>query len=913
MKGATNLVQPPGPFVGREEALVSLERSLAGSRVVTLLGPGGVGKTRLAKQFGLSCTVRFGGGVWFCDLSSATTEVEIAVAVAEALDVQLQRTGAVAHLGRVLKEMRSVLLVLDNAEQAVGAVAGVVTAWRSASPATAFLVTSRRPLSIAGEVRQELAPLTLQHGVALFEDRITGTGGVVSDEDRVALQRLVARLDGIPLAIELAAGRLGAFTPAELLERLDERFRLLRSKRRDVSPRHATLDAAIDWSWRLLDPAERDALVQCAVFHGGFSMDAAEAVLQLEDPDAWVPDAIQALREHALLRAYPAPTFPKETRFRLYDSIRDFVEAKPECADRFGEAAQRHERWALGFAERCAARLDADAFASEGMRRLALERDNVLAVYRRGVKERPEAALRALLALDPLMHWSGSTALHLERLNEVLTQVDGVPAALVSRGRIARSLASVWCGDSASASVEIEGLVGALDDPALVAEALLCLSVAAHQQDALDDAARWAGDALKVGETHELKVVVAKAHARLAAALALKDPTLARIHYKEAVRVERSLGKRLGDSFGVTNLASSATEPAIAIAMMEDWLTVIGKVGAAVGGGELLGNLAASHARIGALGTAADIFERAIKMAEGSGNRRALVEHHSRLGAVRQAQGRREAARKHYDQAWRMARDEELSLQEASVRSAWASLLHEEGDIEGALAMYRGASDAIEGRDVPWLAGQIAARYGAALAEYGDTAAARQSFSAAASGLEAETDEHRALGIYKGFLEIGEHARKRAAKVLQLHQRTRAWRVSEDHSDDEVGLAARLLESGIARAARAAGSAESGLLATADGRWFSFQGTETDLSRRRALRLILKFLAEKREAAPGEDQSLYDLLEAGWPGERTLPEAGANRVYSAIRDLRKMGLRTVLIRMDAGYLLDPAVPLGWMD
>lgn len=292
-------------FVGRGDALQDLAtRFDQGARLVSVLGIGGTGKTRISLRYARSWLGAYPGGAWFCDLSQARSFDDIAHAVAHALDVPLGKTDPVEQLGAAIAGRGACLLILDNFEQVARHAESTVGRWMECAQEARFLVTTREVLGIVGEQAMALDPLPIAEGVSLFELRAQASGAYrPTDADRRALPALIALLDGLPLAIELAAPRVRVMPPRVLLERMSERFRLLvvPGGRRD---RQATLRATLDWSWDLLGAAERSALAQMAVFQGGFSLDMAESVIDLcaVERAPWVGDVLQWLVEKSLVR-----------------------------------------------------------------------------------------------------------------------------------------------------------------------------------------------------------------------------------------------------------------------------------------------------------------------------------------------------------------------------------------------------------------------------------------------------------------------------------------------------------------------------------------------------------------------------------------------------------------------------------
>jgi predicted ATPase/DNA-binding winged helix-turn-helix (wHTH) protein len=381
-------------FVGRTRELARLLEQLGNQGpLVTLVGPGGVGKTRLADEFAR----RFqdsGGDAVRCDLTAARDQAGVEFAVARVLGVS-----AGDGLETALRDLGPSLLILDNFEQVVDFAVTTVGRWRGLAPSTRFLVTSRAPLLLGAEVLIEVEPLPTQAAIAMLLDRASRHDAEwAAGVSRATLRTIVEQLDRIPLAIELAAARARLVGPAELLTRLSDRFRLLASRRRDLPDRHRTLDAAIRWSWDLLTPWEQDALAQLSVFRGGLTLESAEAVLDLTGhPEApWIPDVVASLRDHSLL-------FSGAPRLYLLESIREFAGARLEESEAAHAAAVRHAEYFAAFGE--PGRLGGLAGPSGVAlhRSLGRELDNLLAASRFAIDadmaETAGAAAQAALAV----------------------------------------------------------------------------------------------------------------------------------------------------------------------------------------------------------------------------------------------------------------------------------------------------------------------------------------------------------------------------------------------------------------------------------------------------------------------------------------------------------------------------------
>ncbi|MEL6349805.1 MAG: protein kinase, partial [Myxococcota bacterium] len=292
-----NLPAALDTFIGRETELAQLTEQLANSRLITVTGAGGIGKTRFVLQFSHQNRSSFPGGVFFCDLSEARDLEGIVFVVSQAMDIPLGRGDHLKQLGHAIAAHGRCLLVLDNFEQIAAFAPGTVERWLKEAPEARFVVTSRVLLEVSGEQTCRLQPLTEDAAVWMFVHRAQNKKRTfrLTDGNRDAVLQLVRQLDCLPLAIELACARIGIMTPEVMVKRMSRRFQLLASGKRNTAHRQATLRAAIDWSWALLEDWEKDAFAQCSVFEGGFTLEAAEAIIALDDDAPWPMDAIQSL------------------------------------------------------------------------------------------------------------------------------------------------------------------------------------------------------------------------------------------------------------------------------------------------------------------------------------------------------------------------------------------------------------------------------------------------------------------------------------------------------------------------------------------------------------------------------------------------------------------------------------------
>ena len=310
-------------FVGRQEPLLALAKKLEdGARLVSVLGMGGTGKTRLVTRFAWSWLGEFPGGVWFCDLSQARTVDGIHFAVAQGLDVPLGKTDPVLQLAHAIAGRGKCLVILDNFEQVARFAEQTLGRWLDRAPLARFVVTTREMLGIVGEETLALEPLDAVDGADLFLRRAIAARADYAPQtaEHRLITELVKVLDGLPLAIELAAARIRVMPLHVLSERMSSRFDVLRSRsgRRD---RQATLRAAFDWSWELLSGTERSTLAQLSVFEGGFTLEAAEMVVKPAGATSSTPivDLVQGLADKSLIRTLA------DARFDLLQSVRAYA------------------------------------------------------------------------------------------------------------------------------------------------------------------------------------------------------------------------------------------------------------------------------------------------------------------------------------------------------------------------------------------------------------------------------------------------------------------------------------------------------------------------------------------------------------------------------------------------------------
>jgi predicted ATPase/DNA-binding CsgD family transcriptional regulator len=357
-------------FVGRRREVAEMKRVLPAARLVTLTGTGGVGKSRLALRVAGQTQRAFADGVWLVDLAALQDRSLLERTVADAVGLRDQsarspREVLVGHL-----RDKQLLLVLDNCEHLVDRCAAWAAELLAAAPGLRILATSQHALRIQGEHLFGVSPLPLpdldrtpprelnrNEAIQLFVERATAVAPdfVVTDRDRTTLARICRRLDGLPLAIELAAARLRVLTPEQILHRLDDRFRLLSAGSRAVLPRHQTLRAVVDWSYELCSPPEQTLWARASVFAGGFDLAAAEAVCAGEgiDPDQMI-DLVAGLVDKSILTRQDQNHLVT-MRYRQLDTIRHYGQDRLRAASAHATLRRRHRDYYVVLAERSAA------------------------------------------------------------------------------------------------------------------------------------------------------------------------------------------------------------------------------------------------------------------------------------------------------------------------------------------------------------------------------------------------------------------------------------------------------------------------------------------------------------------------------------------------------------------------------
>jgi predicted ATPase/class 3 adenylate cyclase/predicted negative regulator of RcsB-dependent stress response len=609
-------------FVGRRGALQDMARHFdGGARLVSLLGIGGGGKTRLAQRFGWNWLGDFPGGVWFCDLSSATTLEGLLGAVAAGLDVPLGTDDPVAQLGHAIAGRGECLVVLDNFEQLSRHAEATLGRWLGRAAAARFLVTSREVLGLAGETTVVLPPMPVDEATRLFVRRAQAARSdfAPAGEELAAIEPLVRLLDGLPLAVELAAARVRTLSPRALLARMSERLRVLAGSGHRVD-RQATLRATFDWSWDLLTDADRWGLAQLAVFEGGVSLDAAESVLDLDAVAhaPWVVDVLQSLVDKSFVRSLGE-------RFELLGTVQEYAHQHLRGAGRLAgggpqallAAEQRHGTWYAQLA---------DSGSAESA---PTELDNLAAACRRAA-ERGDATV-------------------------AISALEGAWSVLALRGPFSAGVALATAvlemlPPQTPARARAEWVLG---------QALSLTGRRAEAQQRVEEALRRSreatgGDPRDAATACRLRVALATLLARQSQV----DEALSEL----ALAIESAA--RLGDAAlqcaALNGRGALRFEHGQLDAAAQDWqraLELAESSGLARWQGSLLGNLANLHASHGDLASALVSFERGLAITRQLGDRKSEGNTLANLCLLHHVQGQAEQALSSGDAALALARD----------------------------------------------------------------------------------------------------------------------------------------------------------------------------------------------------------------------------------------------------------------
>jgi predicted ATPase/DNA-binding SARP family transcriptional activator len=605
--GAPDLPVQLTSFVGREREIAAIRQAIGNARLLTLTGAGGSGKTRLALQVASQVEADFSEGVVWVEFAALTDPRLLPQQVTTVLGIRDEAgRSATAVLLDALRH-RSLLLILDNCEHLADACAALVDTLLRGCPGVRILATSREALGVAGERAWLVPPLSLPpadtdltpessmrcEAVQLFVARAQDAvpGFVLKRTNAAAVAHVCRRLDGLPLAIELAAARVKVLTPEQIAQRLDNAFALLTGGSRTALPRHRTLRAAVDWSYRLLSASEQVLLQRLSVFPGDFTLEAVEAICTDGDLEAWeVLELLARLVDRSLVVMREHVGF---ARYHLLETVRQYASERLRQPDgngvkracSAGQVERRHALYYADLAERAAEQLRRPG-QLESLAVLELEHDNLRGVLAWSLKgPDAELALRLCLALREFWRMHGHLSEGRRWMREALALS---PTADALRARVlvgAADLARLQ-GDHALARerlTEAEALARRVGDGTALAQALTSLGVQLVLQRDLPAARERFDEAIalhrELAASWGLTIALG---GRASVALAEGDLALARALRAEAAEVSRRAGDREGEAhalLGLGELARQQDDYASAGSAYERSLTLLRELG----------------------------------------------------------------------------------------------------------------------------------------------------------------------------------------------------------------------------------------------------------------------------------------------------------------------------------------------
>ena len=635
---------------------LQLARKLAdGARLVSVLGMGGTGKTRLVTRFAWTWLGDYPGGVWFCDLSQARTLDGIHFAVAQGLDVPLGKTDPVVQLAHAIAGRGRCLVILDNFEQVARHAEETLGRWLDRAAQAKFIVTTREVLGIVGEETMALAPLPACDAMALFLRRAEAAkeGYQPSSDDEGAIEKLVELLDCLPLAIELAAARMRVMRPQAMLSHIGDRFILL-SANSSRPARQSTLRGVFDWSWDLLTTAERIGLAQLSVFVGGFTIEAAEATLDLSRAEnaPWFFDVLQSLVDKSFIRQRA------DRRFDLFQSTREYAAEKLEIEGQFPGSGSA----GLIAAER----RHGAYFAAQGSRRAigdsCVELENLVVACRRAASRGDvDIAVKALVGSWRALKLRGPYKVAVE-LAEAISITTCLSASskevlAVTHGRILMTV-----GRTVEARSQFEAaicLTQTIDDPSALPRALSHLAELEIHEGKIEEARIKYAEALRSAQALEDQSFLCDVLSGLGNCHHyLGQFEQARMHHERALIAARESGDRRWEGGALGNLGEVFVSIGMPTDAREFYLRALAialELGDRQWEGNVRCNLGLLDHTQGRMDSASGHLTAALQVAQELGHVRLESVVLCNLGIVKEARGFIDDAYMHYEAALKLA------------------------------------------------------------------------------------------------------------------------------------------------------------------------------------------------------------------------------------------------------------------
>jgi len=703
-----NLPHQVSSFIGREREMEEIQAHLLQTRLLTLAATGGIGKTRLALQVAAELLENYPGGVWFVDLAPLTDPALVVRTLASVLNLaDIPGQSPLAVICDALRS-KTVLLILDNCEHLIETCAKMADTLVRSCPNVSILATSREPLGIAGETVYRLAPLALPipepqpvvetlsqyESVRLFIDRaVAGQPAfTVTNLNAPAVAQICACLDGIPLAIELAAARVRMLSPDQIAARLDDRFHLLTGGSRAARPRQQTLRALVDWSYELLSDQEKAFLGSLAVFAGGWSLEAAEAVCVVEGTEAWeVLDLLTRLLDKSLV-IYEE--FEDQARYRMLETLRQYGRERLDERGGLAAAQERHRDYFLRLAEEAEPHL-LGAEQALWLERMEQERDNFRAALddceRAGDAD---AAFRLTRGLWRYWIVRGYVGEGRERMARLLGNEAGSPLwrgrAYVTAGNLAYTQ-----GDYPEASRCYEAglpLLEAAGDRQGRAAVLSNLSLIAWHQGEFAAARAFAEESLELRKALGDTRGVATSHNGLGnIARAVGDLDAARSWFTLALAGFREAGDLHSAATTLYNLGATATQQldfGAARTFLEESLAAREALGDRQGIANSLLGLGAFYQDLGDLERAQALFEQSLPLQQELEDRHGIGASLFNLGGIALAREDLEGARPLLQESLRVYDAMGEQNQIFGMLDALAELILRQGAMEAAVTLF---------------------------------------------------------------------------------------------------------------------------------------------------------------------------------------------------------------------------------
>ena len=884
------------PFIGRRREREQLRDAMdRGAALISLTGPSGIGKTRLARQMAGELIDSFDdeGGVWFCNLAGCTTPEALEIGVARTLAISQRQGDELLH---AISNRGPLLLILDNADSLAAASARLLTRWLDRCVELRMIMTSIVPSGAKGEEVIELQPLELEDAIALYQDRARqawADRSVPADEG-AEVQALVRRLDRLPLAIELAAARVRILPPRTMLSMIEKRFEFLcfsHAQASDAVPRQSSLLGSLDLTWSHLEKHEQLVLARAVVFEHGFSSEAAAAVLwQPPSEGSSASPAIEEILDGLHRKALILQEDSEPPRYQLLESIKEYAFDELRKMGGWDEMIRIHAAYFLARPETqkvyCRGPERADAIPW-----LQAERANLLAIHRRFLSSAPDLAARAGIALSALLFFEGPSIADQPLIEATLDAAKrSQDLKLILAATEAISLAHFRHGRHEEAKRVMESLVALAreeDEGALEAQTLARLAL--HYL-ILNDAPRsreMVRRADQLDSMLELPSFKGNLHfVKGSVAWLSGDLELAEAELQRSVELSREHGQRGSEINPLHNLGLVLTAQGRHLEgrrILLEAIELSRSAGYRSFEAHVLLSLTTSELRAGFLEEAEAAGKQALSIYREDGNLFAEGEVLGQLGVVA-------LERLEFDQAseWLSRADELLGFINASEPAMifqifLAALEAKRGQIEEARRLVHQARS----RSGDW----------------------REKFDPFLELCESLID------VAETRAAAPSHRDRAEAKISRARSRLTEVEINLPLYSYLLVLP-RLLETELAQWEAAIPTDHPSLPAlkvrpTFD--WFQIgEGEPFSLRNRRTLQRVFAALASARLDAPGVVVRPEELIRAGWP-EGLDPDAAMKRLHQVIWLLRNQGLRKLLVTDPNGFVLDPKVPIRVED